>query len=497
MEAMMTGPQTTTPGAPWYRRPRGILFAHTLRVVLLGYVIGPLAASLALVVEEAAFTLPLALSAGILFGRLSASGMNLPPKISGRYTLPLLFCWIMGFTFLPFFIALSLSSASLTAMRFLPDLYVLGLVPGFVCFEQRRENRVLLAPAVRALLCLLPLVPLAHTAHGIYSDRVYSLKRGHGFAKVGGFAGTDLKTYDPRVPGSVTPRLDDAATFIAGGTENLPVLDGAEAAFPVYAAFAAACYPDMAPLSDEDLRYYDFRGINHTGPLQFHNTIVAFRKLVDGKADIFFGSRPSENQARLAIEKNRKLTLTPIGREAFVFFVNEANPVSGLTSEQVRDIYSGKVRNWKALGGGDAEIIAFQRPEDSGSQTVMRRFMGDTPLEPPLKDHYVGGMGGIVDRISEYRNAPSAIGYSFLFFLTGLGKRPRIKTLAVDGIPPTPETIRSGAYPFVVNLYAVTLEDNPNPHIAPFLEWMQGEQGQELIEKIGYVRVQNITPTNY
>jgi phosphate transport system substrate-binding protein len=460
-------------------------------VALLGYVIGPLAASLALTMEEAVFVLPLALSAGLLFGGLSAAGVNAPSKAPGRYILPLFFCWIMVFAFVPFLFLLAFSSASLTATRFLPDMYVLGLVPGFVCFEQRRKNRVLLAPAARVLLCLLLLVPLAHTAHGIYSDRVYALKRGHGFAMVGGFSSTNLKTYDPRAPGSVTPRLEDATAFIVRGTENLPVLDGAEAAFPVYAAFAAACYSDMAPLSDKDLRDYDHRGINHAGPLQFHNTIVAFRNLVEGKADIFFGALPSENQARLATEKNRKLTLTSIGREAFVFFVNEANPVNGLTSEQIRDIYSGKVRNWKALGGDSAEIIAFQRPEDSGSQTVMRRFMGDTPLEPPLKDHYVSGMDGIVDRTSEYRNAPSAIGYSFRFFLTSLGKRPRIKTLAVDGILPTPETIRSGAYPYVVNLYAVTLKDNPNPHIAPFLEWMQGEQGQDLIEKTGYVRLQN------
>ncbi|MDR2162113.1 MAG: hypothetical protein LBO77_08270, partial [Desulfovibrio sp.] len=269
----MTDPQTPAPGAPWYRRPRGILFTHTLRVALLGYIIGPLVASFALFVEEAAFALPLALSAGILFGRLSAAGMNLPPKISGRYTLPLLFCWIMAFAFFPFYVVLAFSDASMTATRFLPDMYVLGLVPGFVCFEQRRKNRVLLAPAARALPCLLLLVPLAHTAYGIDSDRVYALKRGHGFAMVGGFSSTDLKIYDPRVPGSVTSRLEDAAAFMVRGTENLPVLDGAEAAFPVYAAFAAACYPDMAPLWDVVLRYYDYRSPNHAGPLQFHNTI--------------------------------------------------------------------------------------------------------------------------------------------------------------------------------------------------------------------------------
>ena len=68
-----------------------------------------------------------------------------------------------------------------------------------------------------------------------------------------------------------------------------------------------------------------------------------------------------------------------------------------------------------------------------------------------------------------------------------MGEQPRIKMLAVDGVAPTAESIHSGEYPYVVNLYAITVKDNANPHVRPFLEWMQGAQGQELVEKIGYV----------
>ena len=486
---METTERNGAPKIPWYAKPGGILFLHFLRTTLAGFIIGPLAASFALFFETVAVTLPLAFLTGVLFGGLSTAGRVLPPGAAGRYLLPLGFSWIMIPAFFPFIFVASFGGAILSALRFLPAAYVMGLLMGYVVFERRRRDRVAFPRAGWVLFGLLLLLPAGCMAYGIQQDKTYADKRGHGFERVGGFSSTNLKPYDPRVPDAVTARLEHPSSFMIRGADSLPVLDGAEAAFPVYAAFAAACYPDMPPLSEEELRQYDYRGLR-AGALRFTNTIYAFRHLVEGTVDIFFGAHPSESQMRMAKEEGKELVLTPIAKEAFVFFVNEANLLGGLPSERIRDIYSGKVRNWKQLGGADAEIIAFQRPEDSGSQTIMRRFMGETAMEPPLRDRYVGGMGGVVERTSEYRNAPSAIGYSFRFFLTGLGKQPRIKTLAVDGVLPTPETIRSGEYPHVVSLYAVTVKDNPNAGIAPFLEWMRAGQGQELVEKVGYVRLE-------
>jgi phosphate transport system substrate-binding protein len=475
----------------WYTKPGGIMFIHCLRVVFLGYVLGPLASSFALYFDDPAVTLPLAFLGGIIFGALGTTGRRLPPTLAGRYILPLCFAWVLLPAFYPYFIVSAFGGASLNALRFLPEVYVVGLLAGYMGCGMQRADRVLFGATGWAAFGFFLLLPLAHIGSGAYQDWTYAAKRGHGFERAGGFSSTDLKPYDPRVAGSITPRPDEPATFTIRGTDNLPVLDGAEAAFPVYAAFAAACYADLPPLSGEEQARYDHRNPD-TGALSFTNTLHAFKRLLGRSADIFFGALPSREQReqmQAAAERDIELVSTPVAREAFVFFVNEANPVSGLTSQQIRDIYSGKVRNWKELGGQDAEIIAFQRPEVSGSQAVMHRFMAGTKMEDPLRDRYVAGMGGIAERVSDYRNAPSAVGYSFRFFLTSLGKQPRIKMLAVDGILPTPATIISGEYPLVVNLYAITVKHNPNPHVKPFLEWMQGEQGQELVEKIGYVRL--------
>ncbi len=170
---------------------------------------------------------------------------------------------------------------------------------------------------------------------------------------------------------------------------------------------------------------------------------------------------------------------------------NSENPVDGLTSEQLRDIYSGKVSNWKTLGGRNKRILPFQRPENSGSQTMMEYFMGDTMLKQPLKTEYVGSMGDLIVRTARYQNKDTAIGYSFRYFASIMAKDTantnQIKYLSVDGIYPDTEAIRSGDYPLTTELYAVSLADNPNPNIEPFLEWMTGPQGQQIVSDTGYV----------
>lgn len=201
---------------------------------------------------------------------------------------------------------------------------------------------------------------------------------------------------------------------------------------------------------------------------------------------------PSKQQQADAAALGEELVLTPIAQEAFVFFVSSDNPVSSLTTQQVRDIYSGKTKNWQPLGGDDLRILAFQRPEGSGSQTLLQHIMGDTPIMEPLEEEYIGSMGGIGTQVAEYNGDAGALGFSFKFFLTGmLGREDApVKMLAIDGVYPTDENIRSCKYPFTTILYAITLKSNTKPQLDTFLNWMQSPQGQELAEKVGYVRLQ-------
>ena len=254
---------------------------------------------------------------------------------------------------------------------------------------------------------------------------------------------------------------------------NHPRLDGAIAALPVYAAVVQAVYVG--------LNKYEVRKI-----VACSNTPHAYKRLVDNETDIFFGVPPSREQREYAASKGLTFTETPIGREAFVFFVHKDNPVRSLSQAQIRDIYSGRVRNWKNLGGSDEAILPFQRPEGSGSQTAILRIMEGDALIKPLREHRVAGMGDIIVCVAEYRNRANAVGYSFRWYAAVLFANPNIRLLAVDGVEPTPENIKNGAYPFITPLLAVTARPL-SAESQKLLDWITGAQGQDLLEQVGYV----------
>lgn len=280
----------------------------------------------------------------------------------------------------------------------------------------------------------------------------------------------DLDAYRPFQPGGRLAVLDKPATLAL--SSDLPKMDGATALYPLYAAFAQAVYPQ---------KQYD----RYDSEVMVNTTPTAYENLIDGKVDLIFAAGPSDAQLEAAKEKGVELKLTPIGREAFVFFVNAANPVTGLSSAQIREIYAGKVTNWQQVGGRDEEIRAFQRPENSGSQTMLEKIMaGRTLMKPPQED-VVSGMGGIIAKTSDYRNYQNAIGYSFLYFATEMVRNGDIRLLAIDGVTPDSSTIANKTYPFAAEFYAVTA-GSKNPHVAPLIEWILSPQGQELVEKTGY-----------
>lgn len=255
--------------------------------------------------------------------------------------------------------------------------------------------------------------------------------------------------------------------------DDLPILDGATAAFPVYSAFIHATYPRSTELYD--------------GVFEYNNTVGGYEKLAERKTDVFFGAYPSKEQMAYAEECGTTFEFTRIGSEAFVFFVHKDNPVSSLTAEQIRGIYAGEITNWKEVGGNDEPIVAFQRNEGSGSQSMLLRFMGDTPLMDPPTSQVSGFMGGIIEEVADYRSSSGSIGFSFRFYVEGIIRHPDIKLVAIDGVAPTVENIKNGTYPVVAPVYAVTWAGNDNPNVKKLLDWILSEEGQYIIEETGYV----------
>jgi phosphate transport system substrate-binding protein len=285
-------------------------------------------------------------------------------------------------------------------------------------------------------------------------------------------AAPDLTVYAPFSEGSKTAKLNEEVELRLSA--YLPVLDGATALYPVYAAFAEAVY-------DEDVFMQD--------SVLCTNTRSAYEAIISGDRDIIFVAGASEQQISAAKIAGADLRFTPIGHEAFVFLVGKDNPIGNITYQQIRNIYSGKTADWGTLGWHEGgEIIAFQRPEGSGSQTGLQGIMGKLPIQvpQPLPDASLIGTNSLMKQISvEWQGLQPAIGYSYRYYATTMYANPDAKLLSVNGVEPSIENIQNGKYPFVADFYAVT-NGEPEGNTKLLINWILSRQGQEIIEKTGY-----------
>ena len=295
----------------------------------------------------------------------------------------------------------------------------------------------------------------------------------------------DTSLYLPFDEQSKIARLDKESTLKFSPLDYLPIVDGAAALFPLYSAIVNATYPSTIPALNTE-----------GGPFYYTNTITSIHEfLYRDSRDLIFGVDPTADRYLIGKkEENTSLIenviKSPIGREGFVFFTNKNNPVDSLTQDELRSIYSGAITNWKDVGGKDEEIRVYHRNTGSGSYEGIRNFMGDLPIVQPASDEYVFSlMSGIIRAISDYHNHPGAIGYSYYYYASALQADKNIKILSVDGVAPSHQTIGAEQYPLTSEFYMRSRRDRSNPSIERLKEWILGPQGQELVEKSGYARI--------
>ena len=278
-------------------------------------------------------------------------------------------------------------------------------------------------------------------------------------------------------PEQIAPEVSEEITFLR---ENFPRIDGSTSLIPLEAGIRAAIFGKSIEQAEKD--------VAHT------TTWGSFKRLLSGDADMIFSTPISAEQQKMADEAGVKLEQVPVVKEAFVFAVNAKNPVDALSRQQIKDIYSGKITNWKQVGGSDEPIIAYQRNTDSGSQNYMIDFMGETPLMDAPTELRPGSMGGLMDVIAPNDGSLGSIGYSVYAYAADMyGTGDNIKFIKVDGAAPTKETIISGEYPLSSYNYAIFRADEPEEGaVRRLAEWMTSYDGQLAAAKAGYATVEDI-----
>ena len=296
--------------------------------------------------------------------------------------------------------------------------------------------------------------------------------------------------------------------YIEGLTiDNYPIIDGSTSTLPLNTVIACELMGfnyrwqeaiesntstwSIEPQIGEGLRERFDKVIKSS---QTHNSYI---NLIDKKADIVLTARTmSSDERRYAEEKGVNLIETPIAIDAFIFIVNPLNPISGLTTGEIQDIYTGRITNWKELPTfpdnslWSTEISPYIRNQNSGSQELMDLLvMKDLEYYvqlPIYEEKLIPSMPGLIDAIT---NTPFAIGYTVYYYNEQI-IRPgnMLKTIGVDGVFPNEQTIDNRSYPYVAEVYAVIRSDTDESSMAyKIYEWMQTEAGRQVISKCGYI----------
>lgn len=203
------------------------------------------------------------------------------------------------------------------------------------------------------------------------------------------------------------------------------------------------------------------------------------KSLLNGTCDIATMSRamkPEERDAGAA--KGIQVAEHVIAMDGIAVVVHPGNPVKGLTKQQVKEVYMGEIQNWKDVGGPDLKIVVIGRDTNSGTyesfQTLVMKSDNVTD-----RAEVCGSNGQIRQRVM---TTPGAIGYVGLAFLEN------VKPLEVDGVLPTPETIKTKQYPVSRPLFMYTNGEPPSgTPKAEYLGLYKTDDGKKIINEQGFV----------
>lgn len=213
---------------------------------------------------------------------------------------------------------------------------------------------------------------------------------------------------------------------------------------------------------------------------------VGIAALINGTTDIAASSRPIKTSE---IDKLKARFATtgfayPIARDGLSVYLNTANSVKELTLAQIRDIYTGKITNWKQVGGKDAPIILYSRENSSGTYTYFKDnvLMGKdfAPRAQTLQ-----GTAAVVNAVAK---DPNGIGYGGAAYAKGIRFAAVKKDDKSPAVLPSLETVRSGQYPISRFLYLYT-RVRPSKDMKSFIDWATGPEGQSIVSSVGYFPV--------
>ena len=205
--------------------------------------------------------------------------------------------------------------------------------------------------------------------------------------------------------------------------------------------------------------------------------------LINGTVDLAQASRPMKDDERASAEKSRgaQVVETPAALDSLTAFVHESNPVKELSLPQLAGIYTGKVRNWKDVGGKDAPVILYGRENSSGTYDYFKEHvLNKADFAPAVQT--LQGTAAIVNAVMR---DPNGIGYGGIAYDKGVRALALKKDAQSAAIAPSVGTVADGTYPLSRKLFYYSLSNAPE-RVRHYVQWTLTPEAQALVKQVGY-----------
>lgn len=212
---------------------------------------------------------------------------------------------------------------------------------------------------------------------------------------------------------------------------------------------------------------------------------VGISALMDGTTDIAMSSRKIKFDEKVKLQEADKSPVEIIvAYDALAVIVNPANKVTNLTREQLEGIFTGKIRNWKEVGGDDLKIVAYSRETSSGTYEFFKSdVLKNKNYMPSILS--MPATGAVIQSVSQTKGA---IGYVGLAYLNRNVKAIHISYNGKNYVEPSFENARNKTYPVVRPLYFYYVKGTENK-VKPFVDYILSAEGQATVKTVGYIQV--------
>ena len=232
----------------------------------------------------------------------------------------------------------------------------------------------------------------------------------------------------------------------------------------------------VGPLMEKVAKAYEAKNSNVSIEINQVGSSAGIKDTINGVAELGMSSRDLKDE-----EKASGVEGTAIAYDGIAVIVNPANKVTNLTLEQLKDVYTGKITNWKDLGGEDGQIVVVSREDGSGTRDAFQEIVGYKSEELVADATIADGSGNIKTTVSGNKNAIGFVSFSYV--------DNTVSAIEVNGVKPEEELAKSGEYKLSRPFLIVTKKDTLTDEGKKVIDYILSEEGQKIVEEDKLIKV--------